>query len=360
MFNQCTDYLNLCQTNLGGNLSNPKSLLTGQKYFFQIATTQEDQLIPAGYYCNFTFNADYETNYLMTVQRYSRYSVETLMLRLKQENNVENLTDSQLLQYGASILQYKIFRINGMSIYAKNNYRQKNSTFIITIQAQDEGSNGSVFGVISLVLFILMGVFILICAAAIIRVCLRRRRYSQVVQNQLRNRESRTAIVQIAQLEETMQIDRLKTLIGLIKEEKFEKAMDEFKQNECVICFEDFQRGKSVRKLPTCKHLFHTNCIDGWFKSKITEAVHKCPLCNGEISIDKIKEAIIKRRQEKLKEKDTLAKSTTMKITQNPNSHNYANNNRFERSFTRTQNTGGNNNIRAEINRSCHRLGTKI
>lgn len=85
--------------------------------------------------------------------------------------------------------------------------------------------------------------------------------------------------------------------------------MDEYKQNECVICFEGFEKGVSVRKIPTCRHLFHTNCIDGWFKSKITETIHKCPLCNGEISIEKIKEAIKKRQEDRKNAKDNKGKN---------------------------------------------------
>jgi hypothetical protein len=65
--------------------------------------------------------------------------------------------------------------------------------------------------------------------------------------------------------------------------------------------------------LPTCRHVFHTSCIDGWFKAKIADAVHKCPLCNGEISIEKVKEALIKRRDDRIKAKDVVGKSSTVK-----------------------------------------------
>ena len=80
--------------------------------------------------------------------------------------------------------------------------------------------------------------------------------------------------------------------------------MDEFKQNECVICFENFTRGVSVRKLPTCRHLFHTSCIDNWFKTHIADASQRCPLCNGEVTIEKVKQAIAKKREEKRNRKE--------------------------------------------------------
>jgi hypothetical protein len=45
--------------------------------------------------------------------------------------------------------------------------------------------------------------------------------------------------------------------------------MDQFKQAECVICFEEFQQGVPVRKIPICQHVFHSKCIDEWFKAKL-------------------------------------------------------------------------------------------
>jgi hypothetical protein len=61
-------------------------------------------------------------------------------------------------------------------------------------------------------------------------------------------------------------------MIELIKEKPYDKKMDDFMQMECVVCFETFENGTNVRKLPTCHHLFHTKCIDGWFRAKISEA----------------------------------------------------------------------------------------
>eukprot|EP00347_Sterkiella_histriomuscorum_P018606 403344875 len=300
MFDKCEDNLDLCYAS--DKIQSQKVLNKDQQYTFQMTLKSDNNLaslIPQNYFCNWTFAADLQAGYLLTIQRYSRYNLENLYLRLRSPDSVDNYTDANLA-YGSSIVQYKILRINGMSIYARNNIGQGNSTFIITIQQiSDDSSSGSAFGVISLVLFILMGVFIVICAAAIIRVCIRKRRISQVVENQIRLREMQDRSDQSRVSEEQQQKDRLNLLISLIKEKIFDRRMDEFKQNECVICFEDFQKGVKVRKIPTCRHLFHTTCIDGWFQSKIQEELHKCPLCNGEISIEKVKIAIKKRKEER-------------------------------------------------------------
>lgn len=48
-------------------------------------------------------------------------------------------------------------------------------------------------------------------------------------------------------------------------------------ETTCSICLGDFETGETLRVLP-CKHEFHAECIDTWFKEKIT-----CPLCRVKI-----------------------------------------------------------------------------
>ncbi len=90
----------------------------------------------------------------------------------------------------------------------------------------------------------------------------------------------------------------MNTLMTLIKEKRYDKRIDDFKQTECSICFDEFKKGIQVRKIPICRHIFHTKCIEKWFKSKEGELVHKCPLCNCEITVEKIKEIMKKRKEE--------------------------------------------------------------
>ena len=89
------------------------------------------------------------------------------------------------------------------------------------------------------------------------------------------------------------------SLLELIKTKSYDKRMDEFKQNECVICFEDFVKGVNIKKIPICKHIFHSVCLDNWLKSRLQENSHKCPLCNAEITEDKIKEALKQKREDR-------------------------------------------------------------
>ncbi|OAQ26449.1 hypothetical protein K457DRAFT_79102 [Linnemannia elongata AG-77] len=47
----------------------------------------------------------------------------------------------------------------------------------------------------------------------------------------------------------------------------------------CAICLEEYEVGDQLRELP-CKHFFHSQCIDPWFKD-----VHGiCPVCKRDYS----------------------------------------------------------------------------
>lgn len=47
---------------------------------------------------------------------------------------------------------------------------------------------------------------------------------------------------------------------------------------ECAVCLESFEEDESLRLLPKCSHVFHTECIDAWFLSHST-----CPLCRTSL-----------------------------------------------------------------------------
>ncbi|OIT01823.1 PREDICTED: NEP1-interacting protein-like 1 [Nicotiana attenuata] len=52
----------------------------------------------------------------------------------------------------------------------------------------------------------------------------------------------------------------------------------EFQEVTCAICLQDFKDGDSARLLPSCKHSFHTQCIDEWLIRH-----GSCPICRVEI-----------------------------------------------------------------------------
>ena len=56
------------------------------------------------------------------------------------------------------------------------------------------------------------------------------------------------------------------------------KAAEGTNQTECVICLTSFEEEESVRKPHTCRHIFHTSCIDKWLGSH-----SGCPLCRTQI-----------------------------------------------------------------------------
>ena len=47
----------------------------------------------------------------------------------------------------------------------------------------------------------------------------------------------------------------------------------------CAICLEVFVLEDICSEVPTCRHVFHRDCIDAWMKSQTT-----CPLCRRNIA----------------------------------------------------------------------------
>lgn len=49
-------------------------------------------------------------------------------------------------------------------------------------------------------------------------------------------------------------------------------------QHDCCVCLETMRPGEKVRILP-CRHVFHHECIDGWFEKR----KYNCPMCKMEL-----------------------------------------------------------------------------
>ncbi|ESQ55860.1 hypothetical protein EUTSA_v10025860mg [Eutrema salsugineum] len=45
---------------------------------------------------------------------------------------------------------------------------------------------------------------------------------------------------------------------------------------DCAVCLSEFEDNETGRVLPNCKHVFHVECIDMWFRSHTS-----CPLCRS-------------------------------------------------------------------------------
>ena len=56
------------------------------------------------------------------------------------------------------------------------------------------------------------------------------------------------------------------------------KSLEDFSDNTCSSCIDQFEVGQFHRKFD-CNHCFHKKCIDRWFKSNHSE----CPLCRKVI-----------------------------------------------------------------------------
>ncbi|XP_074347248.1 putative E3 ubiquitin-protein ligase RHA4A [Apium graveolens] len=61
---------------------------------------------------------------------------------------------------------------------------------------------------------------------------------------------------------------------------------EELKAREslCCVCLGEFEMKEELKQLPSCKHIFHSNCICNWLSSSTT-----CPLCRCSLVVDNAK-----------------------------------------------------------------------
>ncbi|KAI4351776.1 hypothetical protein L6164_006096 [Bauhinia variegata] len=57
---------------------------------------------------------------------------------------------------------------------------------------------------------------------------------------------------------------------------------------ECAVCLSEFKEYETLRLLPICNHVFHSDCIDAWLASHIT-----CPVCRTKLRPDCEEVAVI-------------------------------------------------------------------
>lgn len=70
--------------------------------------------------------------------------------------------------------------------------------------------------------------------------------------------------------------DELKSKLVLVP---FDKDLAS-KDSQCCVCLGEFEMEEELNQVPSCKHVFHVDCIAPWLRSNST-----CPLCRVSISI---------------------------------------------------------------------------
>ena len=59
-----------------------------------------------------------------------------------------------------------------------------------------------------------------------------------------------------------------------------EYKISSFKEGECLICLDIFQKDEIVTII-NCNHIYHTQCLYTWFEKKKT-----CPICDKILTIN--------------------------------------------------------------------------
>ena len=71
---------------------------------------------------------------------------------------------------------------------------------------------------------------------------------------------------------------------GCVEKNDLVDLLREKLTENCIICFEDYVEGDSLRVLTTCGHAFHLECIDRWAYVAADKRLRaECPLCKKPI-----------------------------------------------------------------------------
>jgi hypothetical protein len=79
-----------------------------------------------------------------------------------------------------------------------------------------------------------------------------------------------------------------------------QSTLPEDQRKQCVICISDFEVGEKIILHPGCKHTFHPDCIQVWFKKNLT-----CPICKCETRTNMLRNLKNKDNQ-KLSDRDKV------------------------------------------------------
>ncbi|XVF24159.1 hypothetical protein REPUB_Repub13aG0103200 [Reevesia pubescens] len=52
-------------------------------------------------------------------------------------------------------------------------------------------------------------------------------------------------------------------------------------ESECCICLGVFEDGETVKVLPSCRHSYHSECVDRWLSAESS-----CPLCRACLRVE--------------------------------------------------------------------------
>eukprot|EP00347_Sterkiella_histriomuscorum_P019588 403341056 len=149
---------------------------------------------------------------------------------------------------------------------------------------------------------------------------------------------------------EMPQIDRLEKIKSLALEQQYKSLRyNEFHQNSCSICFEEFRSNDQVRETQ-CKHLFHSKCILDWAQKQISQIQNQnqepdCPNCKFSLlkrkeivqQIVKLKSLTIRKSEQFQLETETgrnLLEKKFFQISQEQNSSSESQQSDFEEIFS--------------------------
>ncbi|CAI2363009.1 unnamed protein product [Moneuplotes crassus] len=90
----------------------------------------------------------------------------------------------------------------------------------------------------------------------------------------------------IYKIKKTKHTDKIKQYMPSVKLDRQENY---FSQTDCVICLADLKTETHHRKISSCGHIFHSECIVEYYKANVKENRSQvCPICKKDIETEEV------------------------------------------------------------------------
>ncbi|CAI2364056.1 unnamed protein product [Moneuplotes crassus] len=250
--------------------------------------------IPAGVICEWLISVTPSGTVSYEID-WTEKEAQEIFIEFTYSNDVINNINTTHIDHNRK--EFKSESTKFIKIYAIQKRESSRSTYNVILYKYYEPQAQILLIIICLmvVVFLIVGVLM---ATKIIHSCIKLREARLELQNQQRIHDKRMNRI----LEENPPVP-------------YEQAHVKFHQTSCVICLEEFEDdlGRKVRILPQCNHVFHSECINEWFKnSKDVD----CPHCHNHLLTKKeIKRVSMHSRSE------TIGRHTNHSVQENDSEH---------------------------------------
>ena len=295
--------------------------------------------ISCDYYINNTYYYDHNSDiaklhFELKNTEYNQTIEFVLFMIYKMEKSIRflNLTDKDMRNKKLNKTLTKISEFALLIDFKKNNNNNliEQEYLEITLITENPSKQSRIIFIIILTICIFLLVLIMIlitlyfCIRKRMEIRYREMRENEIIENEKKKKENE---------------EKIKNLLSnSLKPILFNKDINANDCNNCTICIESFEIGKSEISITPCNHIFHFECLKKWIEDNVINP--QCPNCKYSF-LDNNNNNLMKTSTIHINRRDNNQNNEN-----NNNSNNHQNNN----NDNNNNNNNNNNNLNNENN----------